>query len=94
MDVAPLRFQRHIITRWLQIVPVLDRLVPQLPALTSYFQQQATLSQNSREPTLDRAQSIRDNLLDKSVICDLYFLQAALRDLQEFELLFQRVSIL
>jgi hypothetical protein len=89
MEVTPRRFLRHIQTRWLQILPVVERVLEQLAPLTSFFQQAAHRAQ--RDATFTRASNIRDTLLNPVTKCDLLFIQTSVKGIAQFELTFQRV---
>ena len=87
MEVAEHRFLRHAETRFLQLLPVVERFLEQLPALLEFFQTASfRLSAN-------KVSSIRERLLKPSTKCDALFLQSTLSSLNAFVLLFQRVGL-
>ena len=88
MEVIEHRFLRHVETRWLQLLTVVERVIEQLPALTEFFQTANLRSTGVRAP------AIRDMLVNPVSKCDLLFLQSSLKALAQFESLFQSVSVL
>ena len=90
MEVAEHRFLRHIPTRWLQLLPVIDRVLEQFLPLKAFFQEAAHRAQ--RDVTQNRAARIRDMLLNPVTKCDLLFVQSSIKGLVHFETLFQKVS--
>jgi hypothetical protein len=88
MEVEEHRFLRHVETRWLQLLPVVDRVIEQTPSLLPFFQVAAT------RLTCPRASKIRDVLLDPITLCDLHYLHSALKSLNGFLMVLQTVRML
>ena len=86
MEVAEHRFLRHVEVRWLQLLPVVEHVLEQMAPLKEFFQSASHRSTGARAPF------IRDALLNPVTLCDLLFLQSALKALDQFETLFQSVS--
>jgi hypothetical protein len=88
MEMADLKILRHVETRWLQQIAVLERATQQFSVLKSYFQSAClrSMSKSSKAP------SIRDRLSDPIMECDAHFRLASLKQLEGFEKLFQNIS--
>ena len=74
-------------------MPVVERLIEQLPSLREYFQQ-VLPAKRPRELCTDRVIQIRAHLSTADVELDLLFLQAVLPMLNKFEKLLQQDSLM
>ena len=85
LDMEPLKFLRHISSRWLQIYDVVSRLVQLYDALKSFFDQLPATEKRRK-----RVQDIVITLNSHDTIIYLHFLLFALQPLKDFEILFQK----
>jgi hypothetical protein len=79
---------RYSETRWLQILAVVDRVLDQFKALKAFFQRAVHRAGHARVGEIHRL------LQDDLTRCDLLFLQSCLKPLNNFEKIFQGVSLL
>lgn len=86
-DVAEHRIMRFVSTRWLNILPIVSRLVEQWLALKRFF---GSLGKNHPDVIKqDRTKCIMQHLNDPNMFVKLCFLQAVLPQFERFEKLFQ-----
>lgn len=87
LDIAEHRVLRFVSTRWLSVLPVVDRLVEQYEALKTFFENLKT--ENPHVAKQERTRKISKQLNDPVLYAKLCFLKASLPRLQKFEKLFQ-----
>lgn len=87
MEVEYHKFLRHVETRWLQCLPVIERLLEQYDALVYFFSSLATRSRSSVGS--DRLMRLKLALSDPMTRALLMFLSHALKPLNCFEKVFQ-----
>jgi hypothetical protein len=85
LGVKESRFIRVVETRWLIMYDVVVRLIEQWRALNEYFERTCTDDDIDNRNRFHRIKQ----LLSETTLIRLYFLQGALQDFKEFELLFQ-----
>lgn len=85
----PLKFLRHVPSRWLQIFDVLSRMIAQFDALRTFFS-----SLPSTEKKKKRVQDISSGLNSPDTIVYIHFITFALKPLKKFELQFQRSDVI
>jgi hypothetical protein len=92
LEVAEHRFLRRVEIRWVQLLPVVQRLQEQLPALKEYF---FNVLPSSRPDDLktERVQCIRRLLQDETTTLHLNFLASTLPILDKFEKLYQQNEV-
>lgn len=81
-EIKKLAFLRPVETRWLQLLPVVERVLRLLQPLVKYFAESKPHGANFA--------SIRADLRDPKVQFFLHFLSEILKPLEQFELLFQQ----
>lgn len=89
LEVQSHRLLRRVETRWLQILPVVNRVLEQLPALKKYFLD-VLPQQKPDELRNERVVELRASLREIALELDLCFLQAILPTLDQFEKAYQR----
>lgn len=89
MELPNHRMLRRVETRWIQLLPVVVRLLEQLPALRNYFLQKLPLEKKV-DMTNPRVARIRSALQDPLLEIELNFLKAVLAITDKFEKYFQK----
>lgn len=89
LDMDPLKFLRHVPSRWLQIFDVLSRMIALFDALRRFFS-----SLPSTEKKKKRVQDISSGLNSPDTIVYIHFITFALKPLKKFELQFQRSDVI
>jgi len=83
-EVEHHKFLRHLPTRWLECLQVIERLVEQFPALLVFFDEFVR-----KNPNHSKAKHIKEKLGNPFTLCLLQFLSHALKQLNSFENTFQ-----
>lgn len=87
MEIEEHKILRYVETRWLSLIPVADRILEQLPALKSLFENLfVTNKYLAKQPRFER---ILKALRDPSTELYLSFLKHGLQVFEKFEKLFQ-----
>lgn len=84
LDLEPLRYKRHVKTRWLQIFDVIERHILLHPVLLNFFNDLSTA-----EKAREKVRRILSKLNSPDFLVYLHFLQYALKPFKRFELFFQ-----
>lgn len=89
LDFEPLKFVRHVETRWLQLLPVVQVVLKQYDLLIQFFQE------NSENLSIekDRVERIMTALRNAQTKATLLMLEDTLRPMEKFEKLFQRRNV-
>lgn len=82
------KFLRLVETRWLQCLPVIERILEQLPALKHYFNEMMNRPPSSAG-SRDRLKRLTNAVSDPFIECTLNFVRMVLVPLNEFEKAFQ-----
>jgi hypothetical protein len=85
---------RRVETRWIQLLPVVDRLIEQWQALKRYFLEVLPLENAQEYRNNDRVASIKVGLRDPNVEMDIHFLKNILPILNKFQKVYQREDVL
>ncbi len=84
LDLEPLRYKRHVKTRWLQIFDVIERHIRLHPILLNFFN-----GLSSAEKSREKVRRILTKLNSPDFLVYLHFLQYGLKPFKRFELFFQ-----
>lgn len=87
-DVEKHKFIRLVDTRWLQCLPVIERVLEQLDALKHFFE--SMVRQPNTSCACERMHRIQKALENPLTECFLRFLATVLKPLGDFEKLFQK----
>jgi hypothetical protein len=84
---------RRVETRWLQLLPVVSRLIEQYPALEEYFLH-VLPAEKGTEMRNPKVKDIVSSLKQRAALIDLHFLKSVLPELDRLEKRFEKNAVM